>query len=49
MENKNLEAKPISKKSLYIACGVGVTVGMGIIKLVATAVNKVVAVLLEVG
>jgi hypothetical protein len=48
MDNKKMEARPISKKTLYIACGITVTVGMGAIKLVATAINKVVAVLLEV-
>ena len=44
MENN----KTVSKKTLYVACGTAVTIGMVVIKLLATAVNKAVAVLLEV-
>lgn len=44
MEDK----KPVSMKTVYITCGVFVTSSMIIIKFVATAINKVVAVLLEV-
>lgn len=43
-----MEKKPISKKAVYITCGVFVTTAMILIKSVATAINTVVAVLLEV-
>lgn len=41
-----METKPVSKTTLYVVCGTVVTVGMIIIKVTATAVNKVVAVFL---
>ena len=37
----------INKKHLYIGSAVAVTTGMGIIKLVATVINKTVAIILE--
>lgn len=45
MENNS---KPISKVTLYVICGTVVTVAMVTIKVVATTINTVVAVLLEV-
>jgi hypothetical protein len=40
------ETKQVTKKHLYIGSAVAVTTGMGVIKLVATVINKTVAVVL---
>lgn len=42
-----MEAKPMSKKVLYTACTIAVTVGMLVIKGAATVINTTVAVLLD--
>jgi len=44
----NKENTEVSKTTLYIASGTVVTVGMVVVKAVATVINKAVAFLLEV-
>jgi hypothetical protein len=46
---KQQEVKPISKGKLYVGAAIVVTVGMGVIKVLALVINKTVEAFLDGG